>query len=232
VRSIMKDMRLFSGYDVLYEKVQDFIHFNLFKNAVNLEDPNTIRNLSEPNVSNIIFSLFKEAINALTIISKGDAELRNYIKLRNTKSFIVNDQDSIISKKSIFNRIVGDSKLELDFATLLERVPDIISYSKNYFALNFKLDYVNAIGNISNYYPDFIVKVNQELIYIIETKGLVDEDVPFQLERLKNWCLDASTIQKKIKYDFLYIDQDNFRKYETRFQKFSDLLELFTEYKN
>ncbi|MDR2457577.1 MAG: DEAD/DEAH box helicase family protein [Clostridiales Family XIII bacterium] len=232
VRSIMKDLRLFSGYDVLYEKVQDFIHFKLFQKTVDLEDPNTIRNLSEPNVSNIIFSSFKQAINALTIQAKGDAELRNYIKLRNTKSFIVNDQDSITSKKSVFNRVVGDSKLERDFAALLERFPDIISYSKNYFALNFKLDYVNAKGNISNYYPDFIVKVNKELVYIIETKGFVDEDVPFQLERLKNWCLDVNNIQKKIKFDFLYIDEDNFRKYESRFQKFSDFYDLFTEYKS
>ncbi|MDR2461032.1 MAG: DEAD/DEAH box helicase family protein [Deltaproteobacteria bacterium] len=232
VRSIMKELRLFSGYDILYEKAQDFIHFNLFKSTVDLEDPNTIRNLSEPNVSSLIFSAFKQGINDITIKSKGDSEIRNFIKLRNTKSFIVNDQDSIISKKSVFNRVVGDSKFELDFAALLERFPDIISYSKNYFALNFKLDYVNAKGNISNYYPDFIVKVNQELIYIIETKGLVDDDVPFQLERLKNWCLDVNNIQQKSKFDFLYVDYDNFYNYESQFGKFSDLFDLFIEYKN
>ena len=38
----------------------------------------------------------------------------------------------------------------------------MISYAKNYFAVNFKLDYVNADGDISNYYPDFLVKLSDK----------------------------------------------------------------------
>jgi len=43
----------------------------------------------------------------------------------------------------------------------------IISYVKNYFAVNFRIDYVNADGNISNYYPDFIVKTSPKEICIV-----------------------------------------------------------------
>src|SRR5580700_681718 len=49
-----------------------------------------------------------------------------------------------VPKKSVFNRIIGDSALELRFAAFLENCGDdeVLSYAKNYLAVNFKLDYV------------------------------------------------------------------------------------------
>jgi hypothetical protein len=46
-QTIMKDLRLVSGYDVLYGKVKVFVQEELFDRPVGLEDPNTLRNLSE-----------------------------------------------------------------------------------------------------------------------------------------------------------------------------------------
>ena len=45
--TVRKDLRLVSGYDVLYGKVKDFVQNQLFGEAIALEDPNTLRNLSE-----------------------------------------------------------------------------------------------------------------------------------------------------------------------------------------
>jgi type III restriction enzyme len=228
-RLIMKELRLFSGYDVLYGKIQDFIKDELFTQSINLEDPNAIKNISEPTISNVIFLYFKQAINNLTITSKKESKIEQYIRLRNAKSFIVNDQEYLVPKKSVFNRIVGDSHLELEFAALLERLPDVISYAKNYFSLNFKLDYINSNGNISNYYPDFIVKIGQDRCFIIETKGIEDADVPLQLLRLKNWCNDVNKKQDKKNFDFFYVDEATFHRYE--FNRFSELINLFVKFK-
>lgn len=52
----------------------------------------------------------------------------------------------------------------------------MVSYGKNYLAVHFKLDYVNADGDISNYYPDFLVKLSAKRIFIVETKGQEDLD--------------------------------------------------------
>ncbi len=73
--------------------------------------------------------------------------------------------------KSVFNKIIGDSLFELKFAAFLEECEDIASYVKNYMAVHFQIDYVNASGNISNYYPDFIVKQSSTSVVIVETKG-------------------------------------------------------------
>ena len=133
-------------------------------------------------------------------------------------------------QKSVFNRIIGDSHLELEFASFLEKASDVISYSKNYFAVNFKLDYVNADGNISNYYPDFFVKSSDEKIVIVETKGLEDLDVPLKIQRLRQWIEDMNNLQSDVIYDFVYVDEESFKKFSPK--TFQSLLDAFREYKD
>ncbi|MCF8083003.1 MAG: DEAD/DEAH box helicase family protein [Deltaproteobacteria bacterium] len=228
-QTIMKDLHLVSGYDVLYGKVKAFVQNDLFGRKVELESPNTLRNLSELAATKTLLETFKRAINALTVQDKGDAEIRDTIKLRQTRPFVAKDQGYMIPKKSVFNRIIGDSRFELIFAGFLEDCDDVISYAKNYLAVHFKLDYVNADGDISNYYPDFIVKLTDGRIIIVETKGQEDLDVPMKMERLKQWCEDINKTQSKAEYDFVFVDDENFNKYKPK--SFGSLLSGFREYK-
>lgn len=235
-QTVMKDLRLEyrkgsapRGYDVLYGKIKAFVQDGLFDRRVELEDPNTLRNLSELAATKTLIETFKKAINALTVRDKGDAEIRDYIKLRQTRPFVAKDQGYLIPKKSIFNKIIGDSHFELLFAGFLEGCNDVISYTKNYMAVGFKLDYVKADGDISNYYPDFFVKVSDEEVFIVETKGQADLDVPRKMERLRQWCEDMNHVQLDVKYDFVYVDQEGFEKYKPA--SFRELAKGFTEYK-
>ncbi len=228
-RTIMKDLRLVSGYDVLYGKVKAFVQEQLFDRPVELESPNTLRNLSELAASKTLIQTFKKAINALTVHDKGDAEIRDSIKLRQTRPFVAKDQRYLVAKKSVFNRIIGDSQFELVFAGFLEDCDDVISYAKNYLAVHFKLDYVNAQGDISNYYPDFVVKLSAKRIFIVETKGQEDLDVPLKMERLRQWCEDINRVQSDVTYDFVYVDQHGFETYKPT--SFREIFEGFREYK-
>jgi len=228
-QNIMKELRLISGYDILYGRVKQFIKYYLFEKEVNFEDLNILRNLSEIEAVRTISETFKKEINELTIRDKGEAEIRNYIKISKCRPFVVNDQQYIIPKKSVFNKVIGDSYLELRFANFLENCEDVISYVKNYFGVHFKIDYKNYDGNISDYYPDFIVKKSDREIFIIETKGLEDLDVPLKMMRLKQWCEDINKAQNKIKYDFIYVNQESFDKYNPK--TFDELERNFREYK-
>ncbi|MCK1281798.1 DEAD/DEAH box helicase family protein [Bradyrhizobium sp. 61] len=228
-QTIMKDLRLVSGYDVLYGKVKAFVQSELFEREVELDSPNTLRNLSELAATKTLIENFKKAINALTVRDRGDAEIRDTIKLRQTRPFVAKDQGYLVPKKSIFNRIIGDSHLELVFAGFLDNCYDVVSYAKNYFAVNFKLDYVNAEGNISNYYPDFLIKLADKRIVIAETKGLEDLDVPLKIERLRQWCEDINRVQSDVIYDFVYVDEQSFGKYSPK--SFKQLMDGFREYK-
>jgi type III restriction enzyme len=227
-RTIMRDLRLVSGYEVLYGKVKAFVLEGLFGRAVDLESPNTLRNLSELAATKTVLETFKRAINALTVQDKGDAEIRDCIKLRETRPFVAKDQGYLMSKKSVFNRIIGDSHFELIFASFLEDCSDVVSYAKNYLAVHFKLDYVNADGDISNYYPDFLVKLSPRRIFIVETKGEEDLDVPPKMQRLRQWCEDINRVQSDVVYDFVYVDQEGYERF--RPASFKQLVEGFREY--
>jgi len=134
-----------------------------------------------------------------------------------------------VARKSVFNRIIGDSHFELRFASFLEDCADVAAYAKNYLQVNFKLDYVKADGDISNYYPDFLVKLTDQRIVVAETKGLADLDVPRKMARLKQWCDDLNRVQSDVRYDFVYVDEVGFEKYKPA--SFRQLLEGFREYK-
>ena len=228
-RAMMKDLRLVSGYDVLYGKVKAFVQAELFDRPVELEDPNTLRNLSELAAAKTLLETFKKAINALTVQDKGDAEIRDTIKLRQTRPFVAKDQSYLIPKKSVFNRIIGDSRFELLFARFLEDCDDVVSYAKNYLAVRFKLDHVNVDGDISNYYPDFLVKVSNKRIFVVETKGREDLDVPLKMHRLRQWCQDVNRVQADVVYDFVYVDEESFEHYKPA--SFRQLVDGFREYK-
>lgn len=238
-QTILKDLRLYAAYDLLYPKVQEFVQDKLFGKFVDLEDSNILRNLSDPVASRTIFETFKTAINNLTIRDTGNAEIRDSIRIRSMRPFVVKDQKNIKAKKSVFNKIVGDSVLELRFSQFLERVPDVISYAKNYTQLNFKIDYIDAVGNISNYIPDFLVKVSDKKTFVVETKGLEDLDDPLKIKRLRQWCSDVNATHSDVEFDFVYVDQGTFDKLtgadgrsENELATFSDLVARFTAYKH
>ena len=171
VQGIMKELRMVSGFDELFPLVQNFVRDQLFGKIVDLEDPNTVRNLSELEARRTIEETFKKVINDLTVVDRGQAEIRNYIKISQARPFVSEQNQYLTPKKSVFNKIVGDSMLELEFAKFLDDCEDIISFTKNYLEIQFRIDYRNADGSIAYYYPDFIVKVDSKNVYVIETKG-------------------------------------------------------------
>lgn len=120
---------------------------------------------------------------------------------------------------------------ELRFAKFLDEAPDVLAFAKNYLAVGFKLDYVKSDGDLSNYVPDFFVKSEDGNIWIIETKGREELDLPRKLARLRQWCEDAtaaSTESEGPTYRFVYVDQAGFERHPPT--SFAALVTGFTEY--
>ena len=227
-RTIMRDLRLVGGFDILFGKLKLFMERHLFERPVDLDDLNILRNLSEVEATRAILETFKAAINELTVKDKGITEVRDYIKLSKTRPFVVNDQAYVVPKKSIFNKLVGDSSFELEFAAFLDSCDDIISFAKNSQSTAFRIEYRTAEGGIANYYPDFVVKETEELIWMIETKGREDIDDPRKWERLCLWCEDASA--KVLNRDFkpLFVRQEKWDDYSPKIKTFEQLYVAFS----
>jgi type III restriction enzyme len=234
-RQVLKDLHLVGGYDVLYGKVKTFMREHLFDGTpVNLEDPVVLRNLSEPESGKVLYDAFKTAINALTIQDSGTTRIEARIRLKDTRPFRTEHRPFLTAKKSIFTKIVGEPKsggFELSFAAFLETANDVSAFAKNYLAVGFKLDYVRADGDLSTYTPDFIVRTTDGTVWIVETKGREELDLPQKMARLKLWCADATAAEEDgRRYDFVYVDQPGFEKYTPG--TFAAMASSFTEYKH
>ena len=227
-QAIMQELRLFGCYDVLFGKLKEFLQQYLFETPVDLSDLNTLRNLSEVENIQLIKNTFKIAINNLTVQDKGDTKIKDYIKVSNARPFVVNDKGFLLPKKSVFNKIVGDSGFELEFASCLESYADVISFAKNFQnkeASALRIEYKNSDGSISTYYPDFFVKTKPHNVYVVETKGREDVDALLKFERLKLWCEDVNARQTRVVYHALYVKQDNWDR--RKVNSFEQVVKLF-----
>lgn len=234
-RQILKDLRLVGGYELLYPRVRDFIRDRLFEGPpVSLDDPVVLRNLAEPAPAKQVFDAFKKAINALTVRDAGTSRIESMIRLRDTRPFRTEPREYLPAQRSIFNRIVPEATgggFELKFARFLDDAPDVAAFAKNYLAVGFKIDYVRADGDLAHYIPDFLVRATDGTVWIVETKGRVELDVPHKMARLKLWCEDATAASKPQGgpvYRFLFIDQDGFETHKPK--ALADLAASFRDY--
>ncbi len=222
--AIQRDLHLVRGFDILFGKVKQFIGTRLFGQTVDLEDMNVLRNLSEPTATMCIYEVFREGINRLTIKDSGTTIVNSHIKLSEARPSWTNESKWLSPKKSVFNKVVGNG-LELDFASFLDDAKDVVSFARIRNKEDFSIPYQNSKGELHTYIPDFIVKQSEAAVWIIETKGQVQEDARLKFDRLKEWCEDASTLSPGISYGALFVEEDRFR--GTKFSKFSDLVTVF-----
>lgn len=225
-KTLMRDLRLVGGFDVLFGKVKEFVERHLFSAPVDLEDPNALRNLSEVEATRAILDNFKAAINALTVQDRGTTEVHDRVKLSQTRPYLVSEQGFLKPKRSLFDKVTGNS-FELEFAEFLDEcVGEIVSFVKNSPSIGFRIEYQTAGGAIANYYPDFLVKETEASLWVIETKGREDLDDPPKWERLKQWCADATSKDDcGRRYQALFVRQEKWEGLKPR--RFADLLAAF-----
>ncbi|MFO2563998.1 DEAD/DEAH box helicase family protein [Legionella pneumophila serogroup 1] len=225
--TIMSDLRMVGGSDILFEKLKVFIEYHLFENQVDLSDLNVITNLSENSVRKLIIENFKKAINLLTVSDSGTSEIRDTICVNKTRPFQVASNEFVITpKKSTFTKMACDNNFELNFAKFLDNCEDIMAFEKINDAMGFFLDYRNHEGGIANYYPDFIVKKSPTEYWILELKGREGVEDMMKKERLEQWCRDATQQDKnKIKYHTMYIQEDSWERYRPR--NFTTLIDMY-----
>lgn len=228
-RKIALESKMQGSYDILYGKIKFFIENHMFTQVVVIEDLITLRNLSEPAASVLLMNTFTKAINELTVKDRGIATINRFQSLRDTPTDPVNHQDYVIPHKSLFNKIIGDNDLERRFARYLDNCPDIVSFAKNMNKIGFSVEYVDQLGKLRKYFPDFFIKLSESEYFLAETKGREDVDVEHKMNRLKTWCQDINNQQNNVKWDFIYVDQITFD--NNHFPDFDSLVRTFTRFK-
>jgi type III restriction enzyme len=228
---MLSESRLNQGFDLLYPKVESFIENRFFGKIVPLDDV-TAWNIIKIENQQALQKIFKKAIDDLTVIERNNVALRStdFRSLKSVTPKIVPNQPHFESPLSIFNIIIGDSAFERTFAKKLNTSSQIKAFAKNTFGangVNFQIEYQAENGNISTYFPDFLVKKNDKEIFIIETKGREDLDDVRKVKRLAQWCKDVNALQNQFVYKTLYIKQEEWDSYQNQIRDFMDMENLF-----
>ncbi|MEK7384335.1 MAG: hypothetical protein AAB262_13755, partial [Elusimicrobiota bacterium] len=82
------------------------------------------------------------------------------------------------------------------------------------------------------YTPDFLVRTADGTVWVVETKGREELDLPQKMARLAQWCADATAASAedgRVTYKHIYVDQTGFTKHPP--QTFAALASSFTEFR-
>jgi type III restriction enzyme len=216
---ILKQLKIGGTFDNFYPMVKKYVVEKLFNKEVDLEDPKVLYNLSSIDVQEKLINLFVNEFRDKTF-KEIEPVKRFNVKLSDTKPFV---WSKLVypANKCIFNYVPCDSNFEVDFAKFLDWAEDVETFTKVVVKLGFYIEYISDENLLRFYYPDFLVKITNGEYWLIETKGLVDLDVPHKDKRAIKWCEDATILTGK-KWSFIRINQEDFYKY--RFKNLKELI--------
>ena len=216
---VLKELKIGGAFASFYPLVKRYVTEKLFTEKVDLDDPRVLYKLSSPEVQTQIVHLFVNAFKDLTFTER-EPKLRDFLKLSDTRPFVWS-KEVFPANKCVFNYVACDNNFEVEFAKFLDRVEDVLAFSKIVPKIGFFVEYRDSGGNLRLYYPDFLALTDDMQHLVIETKGREDIDVPLKDRRIRAWCQDATNLTKS-KWSFIRVDQEAFEKF--RFKSLSELI--------
>ncbi len=123
-------------------------------------------------------------------------------KLSGTKPFSWRrNLPPLVAKRTVFNYVATYNPLERRFAEFLDKAADVVRFAslgtteQGDSGTQFRVDYLKPSGAIGFYHPDWVVvqkAANDEVNWIIETKGRVWEGTEAKDDAIRYWCEQVS----------------------------------------
>ena len=119
----------------------------------------------------------------------------------------------------MFNFVATYNDFERRFAQFLGRADDVLRFAalgtteQGGSGTAFRVDYLKPSGAIGFYYPDWVAVqelFDEEVNWIIETKGRVWEGTEAKDAAMEDWCRRVSTGTGE-KWKYLRVNQGEFR---------------------
>nr|MDQ6909958.1 DEAD/DEAH box helicase family protein [Actinomycetota bacterium] len=193
VNEVQRLCRLTGQFAALAPVVRAYIEERAFERAIDLADPRALYALAQPATQEAVMGALRSAIDLATLqtVDGAPAEDLKARLLSSTKPFLWSGELAAATK-SVFARQPCDSGLEVQFVGFLDRCGDVAAFAKLAPAMRVSMEYRGANGGLAFYFPDFVVRDVEGDHYLVETKGLVDLNVPAKDQRAAQWCLDAT----------------------------------------
>ena len=209
---VERHAKLAAQFPVLYPKVREYVQRRCFGHIVELDDVKVRRTLNHTGLLDAIARLFSREIGKLTTEARPVKLEGNPIYLSNSEKFLwrrmVTD-----ATKTIFNKVAVYNDFEARFARFLEVCNDVDRFAAlaEWFT-HFHVQYLSSTGAVRLYYPDFVAiqkNGNEEVGWIIETKGREFEETDEKAAHMERWCKEVSAATGKT-WSYLKVPQPVF----------------------
>lgn len=173
--------------------VREYIETKLFERPIELADKTILYRLTEGDARANVVEAFRSAINERSVTTEDVKVEAAPLLVSSTPAFLWSKQVTE-GEKQVFNKVACDSGLESAFAHFLDRASDVAAYAKLTLNSRFAIEYLSSTGALRHYYPDFVVRLDDETHMVVETKGLEDVEVTRKDQRAHRWCQHASRL--------------------------------------
>jgi len=224
---LSRETRVVGQFAVLAGLVKGYLERRAFGGPVDVGDPLVLQALREPAAQETVLQALAHAVNERTLASGTATAEPTPLLLSRTRPFLWSSRTATVTA-SVFSAQPCDSGLEERFCGFLDRCRDVDAFAKLAREVRFSLEYRTAGGRLAYYYPDFAVRLTDGAHLIVETKGLVDVDVPRKDERAVRWASDASA-SSGVRWSYLRVDEELFDRHATRLQTVRQLGDLVFE---
>jgi type III restriction enzyme len=117
-----------------------------------------------------------------------------------------NERPVLKAAHTLFNLVPCNRSLEVALTRFADVSPDTASFAKNAGLQAVRIDYLTADQRLAFYAPDFFVRDQDGKLFLVETKGRQDRDVPRKAMAAQAWCKAAS--RSKTDWQYVFIPQN------------------------
>ena len=225
-KKVIFEAKLTNIFHELVPVVTEYLCKRCFGREVDIDDVRVRSFLQQPMLQDAIAKYLAREISELTVERK-ELEFDDiYHNLSDTKPFSWSRNlipFPLECEKTIFNYVATYNNFERRFAEFLDNASDIRKFAalgtteQGDSGTQLRVDYLKSTGAIGFYHPDFIViqkKGQNEINWIIETKGRVWKDTEAKDEAITYWCNQMS-VKTGHSWKFKRVNQKDFEKYRT-----------------
>ncbi len=219
--AVFAKVRCIADLPGIVDKLKEYIAKHLFDREI---DPNSLdvrRKLNNIQIRLHLVEKFAEAVNEL---AKSTEPVTLHTVYRVSWVGTLHTYEPVVNvDKCVFNALPYPkrSQFEHDFIKWLDSKEEVLAFTKVLAQLPLLIPYHNHEGFLAYYRPDFIVKT-EKVMYLIETKGIQDENVTLKDAAAKEWCKKASELSG-VEWKYVKVKYDDFQ--QLAGQSFGSLLQ-------
>jgi len=194
--------------------IERYLTEDLFDKKVTLFDSRLVARLGDADVREYIRFVFVPLLRGKTTLKQERIPAGPLLSLSSWKPFQVTHSEhrpTLSLERTLFNLVPCNRNLEVLFSNFLNSAEDVAAFAKNAGPQALRIDYQGIANRHAFYTPDFFVRSQSGKMFLVETKGEVEQDVFIKAKAAVAWCKSAS--ESGVNWEYLFVPEDIFKNF-------------------